>query len=242
LEFLQTHADRAWFSKQIVEELKGHGIKPADVMSNVRRFERKGLVFVRGYRTESGQTPFPQGYLITWIDSSKPREQALAEAVERTNKALVGEMSSSPIIERVHMIRDTIIAATKMKELVGVDFLKQKLGCGEGEAERAIERALQLYPDLKEVKLFGAYRYFYHESMEEADLKAAIKMKEDYIRKTKGRANRIGHNWEACVEWFVDKFTYGARFWTQRHRTNMDPRRITLHLIKPVGEEADGGG
>jgi hypothetical protein len=39
------------------------------------------------------------------------------------------------------------------------------------------------------------------------------------------------------VEWFVDKFTTGAHFQAQNHRTNgMDSRRITLHLIKPVGD------
>jgi hypothetical protein len=72
--------------------------------------------------------------------------------------------------------------------------------------------------------------------MSQEDLQAAIKMKENYIRIVKGRDNRIGHNWEAIPEWFIDKFTTGARFWTQKHRTEgIDPRRITIHLIKPVG-------
>jgi len=61
-------------------------------------------------------------------------------------------------------------------------------------------------------------------------------MKKNYIRMTKGRDNRIGHNWEAVAEWFIDTFTGGAKFWTQSHRTGgMDPRRITLHLIRGVG-------
>lgn len=61
-------------------------------------------------------------------------------------------------------------------------------------------------------------------------------MTENYIRKAKGRENRIGHNWEAVAEWFIDRFTTGARFWTQNHRQGrMDPRRITLHLLKGVG-------
>jgi hypothetical protein len=64
-------------------------------------------------------------------------------------------------------------------------------------------------------------------------------MRRNYIRIAKGRANRIGHNWEAVAEWFIDRFTTGARFWTQNHRIGgMDSRRITLHLIKGVG----GGG
>lgn len=212
LEFLQKHADKAWYSKDVVEALKKHGVNPVDVMPNMRRFEWKGLIYVRGYRTDSRQTSFTQGYLLTWIDLDKPREQALAEAVERTNQALAGKISTSPIIERMHIICDLIIEATKLRELTSAGFLRQKLACNDNETEQAIGRALQLYPDLKEVKLFDAHRYFYHDSMDEADLRAAVKMKENYIRMTKGQANRIGHNWEACVEWFVDKFTYGAHF------------------------------
>ena len=37
------------------------------------------------------------------------------------------------------------------------------------------------------------------------------------------------------AEWFIDRFTTGARFWTQSNRKVMDPRRITLHLLKSVG-------
>ena len=37
------------------------------------------------------------------------------------------------------------------------------------------------------------------------------------------------------VGWFIDKLTSGARFWTQSHRSKMDERRITIHLIKCVG-------
>ncbi|MDR2202930.1 MAG: hypothetical protein LBE76_01215, partial [Nitrososphaerota archaeon] len=40
-----------------------------------------------------------------------------------------------------------------------------RLGCSEYESEGAIERALKLYSDLREVKLFGAYKYYYHEQM-----------------------------------------------------------------------------
>jgi len=83
-----------------------------------------------------------------------------------------------------------------------------------------MSRALQLYPDLKEIKLFNAYRYHYHTCIVEEDLHAAITVKENYIRITKGRANRIGHNWEAAAEWFIDKFTTGARFLTQNHRAD----------------------
>ena len=57
-EFLKSNGDRAFFSKEIAEALKGRGIKPPDVMTSVRRLERKGLVYVRGYRSGSRETPF----------------------------------------------------------------------------------------------------------------------------------------------------------------------------------------
>ncbi len=236
-EFLQKNSDRAFFSTQIANSLKNEGVRTVDVMSNVRRWEKHGLVYIRGYRMDDRQTPFKEGYLLTWIDQDRDRDQALQEGIDRTTTALVKQSSTSPIIERVHRIRDMIIEASKLRDLVGFDYVQSKLECSEGQAEEAVRRALQLYTDLKEVKIFGAYRYFHHASLSDQDLKAAVGFKENYVRVTKGRANRIGHNWEGCVEWFVDKFTIGARFHTQDHRGNgMDPRRITLHLIKPVGD------
>lgn len=236
LAYLRDNRDKAFFSKEIVEALKEKGIEPYDIMANVRRFEKKGWVYVRGYRVFDKQTPFNEGYLITWIDPDKNREQANEEAVERTNKALSQRASTSPIIERVHFIRDQIIQSTKLRDLLSFDYIEDKLACSEHEAEGAVGRALQLYPDLKGIKLFDAYRYFYHSSMDQAYLRAAKEMKENYIRILKGRDNRIGHNWEACVEWFIDKYTVGAVFESQSHRTDgMDPKRITLHLLKSVG-------
>ncbi len=235
LEFLQSHPREAFFSKQIAQALAGHGVKIADIMANVRRYERQGLLYVRGYRTDQRQTPFLDGYLITWIDRTKPRDKALADAIDRTTQTLRNMSTTNPIIERVHRVRDMMLEASKLRELVGFNYIHEKLGCTEYQAENALVRALQLYSDLKEVKLFGAYNYYHHGSLEQSDLKAAIKMKENYVRKTQGRMNRVGHNWEACVEWFIDKFTTGARFLSQNHRTeNMDSRRITLHLTKPV--------
>lgn len=236
LSFLREHADNAYYSKEVAETLGPIGVKKSDIMSNARRFERQGLVYVRGYRTHERQTPFKEGYLLTWIDPKKPRENAIEEAVQRTEKALAGRATTSPIIERVHRIRDIILAASKTRDIVAQSYVANELGCSEYEVEGALKRALQLYPDLREVKLFEAFRYYYHVSMTQEELQAGIAMKENYIRMEKGRDNRIGHNWEAAVEWFVDKFTIGASFREQPHRTvGMDPRRITLHLIKSVG-------
>jgi|GEM_PF-5628009 len=41
LEFLEKNKDKAFFSKEIAEALRDKGIKPPDVMSNVRRFEKR---------------------------------------------------------------------------------------------------------------------------------------------------------------------------------------------------------
>jgi len=236
LDFLRSHRDKAFFSTEIAEALKEHGVKVRDVMSNVRRFEQKGVVYARGYKTDERQTPFKEGYLITWLDSSKPRETAIEEAIQKTDEALDGKVAASSFMERVHRVRDMIIEHSKLRRLVGFSYIRNKLDCTKHEAQRAVTRALQLYPDLKEMKIFDAYRYYYHASVEEAELHAALVMKENYIRMTKGRDNRVGHNWEAVAEWFIDRFTTGAHFRTQNHRTkSMDPRRITLHLIKSVG-------
>jgi hypothetical protein len=205
-------------------------------MASIRLLEQRSLVYVRGYQTGVKATPFKQGYLTTWIDPSKPREAALREAVDRTTEALEDEYAISPIIARIHRIKDHVIAASHLRELVSYRNIVDKLGCTEHEANGALVRALQLYPELKEVKLFKLWRYYYHASLADDDLHAAIAMQENYIRMTQGRANRIGHNWEACIEWFIDTFTRGAEFQSQNHRAKgMDPRRITLHLIKPVG-------
>ena len=206
-----------------------------DVMATVRRYDQR--VYVRGYRSEERQTPFKEGYLLTWIDQNKDRDQAIEEAINRTDIVLAERSSTNPVIERIHGIRDKVLEATKLRELVGVQYLQNELGLTEYETENAVDRAIQLYPDLKETRLFGTYRYFYHLSLTVEDLNAAVVLKENYIRKTKGRNNRVGHNWEAVPEWFIDTFTTGARFWTQEHREGgMDPRRITIHLMKPVGE------
>ena len=236
LSFLEKHKDRAYFSTEIVEALKNKGVLTRDIMSNVRRFEKRGLVYVRGYKMDDRQTPFKNGYLITWLDPEKPRKEAIEEAIQKTDKALSESPSASSIIERIHRVRDIILEHTTLRRLVGFPYIQNKLGSTEHEAERAMSRALQLYPDLQEVKLFNNYRYYYHSSLLEEDLKAAITMTMNYIRITKGKENRIGHNWEAVAEWFIDRFTTGARFWTQNHRVGgMDSRRITLHLLRGVG-------
>lgn len=128
LDFLKQHKDQAWFSKDVAKALKEKGVRAGDIMANVRRFEKRGLVYVRGYKMDERQTPFKEGYLITWIDPDKPREQAIDKAIQRIEKALAGRISSNPLIERVHLIRDIVIEHSKLRRLVGFPYIYNKLG------------------------------------------------------------------------------------------------------------------
>src|SRR5439155_9462615 len=49
---------------------------------------------------------------------------------------------------------DVILESTKLRDLASFNYIHDSLGCSEKEAENATTRALQLYPDLKEVNLF----------------------------------------------------------------------------------------
>ncbi|MBW1933237.1 MAG: hypothetical protein JRI56_09560, partial [Deltaproteobacteria bacterium] len=109
IDYLEEHRDEAYFSSEVVEALEGHGVKPGDIMANVRRYERKGLVYVRGYKNAERQTPFREGYLLTWLDQDIPREEAIREAVARTDAALEDRASGSPLMMRVHRIRDMVL-------------------------------------------------------------------------------------------------------------------------------------
>jgi hypothetical protein len=236
LSFLEANRDRAFFAKEVAEALGKYGVRQGDIMANVRRFERRGLVYVRGYKTDERETPFRSGYLVTWMGRDGPRDEALMEAISRTDAALQGMDSSNPTIERVHRIRDIVLEHSRLRQLVSPVYIESKLGCTGHEMERSLRRALQLYPDLKVVKLFDAYRYLHHDILNGQVLAAATEMKKNYIRIIKGAANRVGHNWEAVAEWFIDRTTRGASFWTQNHRKGgMDSRRIILYLTKGVG-------
>jgi hypothetical protein len=133
VNFLKENSDRAFFSVEIVKALADRGVKSRDIMATVRRYERS--VYVRGYRTEQGQTPFRQGYILTWIDLDKPREQAIEEAIKRTDTILENQHSTNAVIERVHLIRDQILEATKLRGIVSFEFIQNKLDCSLYEAE-----------------------------------------------------------------------------------------------------------
>ncbi|GEM_PF-481976 len=269
LSYLREHSDRAFYSTEIFTALKDKGVTMPDIMTTARRYERKGLLYVRGYQTHDSQSPFQEGYLIIWIrheaDDNLHEQQddlaALKQAVLRTNEALKDKASTNPLVQRVMAIRNLVVSETELGRVTNVNQIKDMLRTAtDNEAESAITRDIQLYPSIREVRLFDAYRYYYHESINQEILAASLEMAKNYIRISKGKANRIGHNWEACVEWFIDRFTVGAEFRMQNHRQNkrtsdvyngtggngrntsnnlggrMDPRRITLHLIRSVGD------
>lgn len=84
LNFLKDNRDKAFYSVEIRKELK---VKSPDIMTNVRRFEQKGLMYVRGYQSHDQRSPFSRGFIITWIDQEKPRDVAVREAFDRTSSA-----------------------------------------------------------------------------------------------------------------------------------------------------------
>jgi hypothetical protein len=131
LDFLRTKSDKAWFSKEIAEALKHEDIRVCDIMANVRRFEKRGLVYVRGYKLEERQTPFKEGYLVTWINQKKSREEAIEDAIQKTDRALENKRSDSPFVDRVHRTRDVIIEHSKLRRLVSFGYIHEKLGCSE---------------------------------------------------------------------------------------------------------------
>ena len=96
LGFLRENKDRAFFSRDVVDALSEHGVRSRDIMANVRRYERQGLVYVRGYKTDEVETPFRRGFLLAWMDDGLPREEAITDAVRRTDAALEGRASGSP--------------------------------------------------------------------------------------------------------------------------------------------------
>jgi len=76
-------------------------------------------------------------------------EEAIKEAVERTERALERAGLGYSLLERVRRVRDIILEHSHLKQLVSHTYIAKKLGCSEAQAEKAVERCLQLYPDLK---------------------------------------------------------------------------------------------
>jgi hypothetical protein len=78
------------------------------------------------------------------------------------------------VMEKVMKTRDIVVEHSKLRRLVGFTYIHEKLDCTPDQAERAVQRALELYPSLHEVKLFDAYRYYHHVSLSGEELDAAL--------------------------------------------------------------------
>ena len=235
LRFLEEHADKAWYTTEIVKELEEYEVTSTNVMPAVRRFEKQGLLFINGYRTDVELKPFSNGFLVAYLNQKLGRDQARAEALFRTEERFTEDAGSNIIGQRLMAIRDQIVTGTSRRELVGFDYLRNSIKCTGNQLKFAIDKMLKLYPDIIRIEIFGQ-PYFYTNKFPAEELEAQKTLKENLIRSKKSRDNRIGHNFESVIEWYVEKQWRGAQFLTQNHRDKtMDPRRVTLHLLRSVG-------
>jgi predicted DNA-binding transcriptional regulator len=244
IEYVREHLrDKAAFTTQVrkdLEERLGVEVLQSMVMCVLSKC-RHGEVYLRGYQGAERMTPFEQGFAVTWLDPILPREQSLAEAKERTDKFLQGEQTTSPLFQRVHSIFDIVTDVSLKRDIASQIFVMSELGCSRHQLELALKKTLELYPRIKRVSIFvderGEYGYshYYNEKvLNQEDLQAAVKAKEQYLMKVKSSDERKGHALEGVVWWSLERFRR-ARFLPQKHRTEgMHPYRHTLHLIKPV--------
>jgi hypothetical protein len=234
--------DKAAFTTAVrtsIEKRLGVQMSQSMIMSVVDRYRRE--VYVRGYHSPHRMTPFEQGFAVTWIDPDLHREEALAEAKERTDRLLQGEQTTSPLFQRVHSIFDIVTDVGLKRDIASQIYILSELGCSRHQLELALKKTLELYPAIKRVNIFGdengdyGYPHFYNERvLSQEDLQAAVRAKEQYLMKVKRTDERKGHALEGIVWWSLERFRH-ARFISQKHRTaGMHPYRHTLHLIKPV--------
>ncbi len=83
LSFLRENIDKAFYTSEIAKRLKDQGITIRDIAANLRRYEKKDYAFFRGYTTAEHETPFAAGYIVTYLDGSRSRSHAIAEALQR---------------------------------------------------------------------------------------------------------------------------------------------------------------
>jgi hypothetical protein len=234
--------DEAAFTTAVridLEKRLGIRMSQSMIMSVVDRYRRE--VYVRGYQSPHRMTPFEQGFAVTWLDPRLPREQALTEAKERTDRLLQGEQTTSPLFQRVHSIFDIVTDVSLKRDIASQIYILSELGCSRHQLGLALKKTLEFYPSIKRVSIFGdeqgnyGYPHYYNENiLSHDDLEAAVKAKQQYLMKVKSSDERKGHALEGVVWWSLEKFRR-ARFLPQKHRTEgMHPYRHTLHLIKPV--------
>ncbi len=244
-QFLSGHNYRAWFSRELMDEINSHPkegeekLLIVDIMSTLRREQRKGKCYIRGYGSDDGAKPFRRGFCIAWFDDNVPHDMALERAIQLTTEALTREGEKVPLMQRIQRISDMVKESRVLGELVSVRLIKKELRCTDDELDTSITRAMQIHKFIKEVRISNQ-RFLHHAEFEKPVLDEIVQAKRHYISMRQGYYHRVGHNWESVVDWFITRFTPAAKFRTQKHRTGadsaMDERRITVHLLKPVGK------
>lgn len=107
---------------------------------------------------------------MTYIDPNKDRDIAISEATQRTQLLIEGGSNANPLADRIRMIRDELLKARELKEIVSPNFLQQRLHCSEDQLRFTLDRAKQLFKDeIREVKIFN-FPYYYHATLNENDL------------------------------------------------------------------------
>ena len=124
--------DKAAFTTTVridLEKRLGIRMSQSMIMSVVDRYRRE--VYVRGYQSPHRMTPFEQGFAVTWLDPNLPREQALTEAKERTDRLLQGEQTTSPLFQRVHSIFDIVTDVGLKRDIASQIYILWNLGAAD---------------------------------------------------------------------------------------------------------------
>lgn len=137
LDFLKKHGNTVFFLPEVYNALKRRGVTTGDILKTAQNYEKRGMVAVGTTR------PFGEGYVLTWIDQSKPREEALSEALARIKEKreelqLDAEKTIQcmmPFLRGRQLILDvgcggarlSVPLAEENKTVVGLDISRQKL-------------------------------------------------------------------------------------------------------------------
>jgi 2-polyprenyl-3-methyl-5-hydroxy-6-metoxy-1,4-benzoquinol methylase len=80
LRFLKEHKDEAFFLIEVSEALKSEKVSPMDLLKISRKYEIKGMIYL------ATTWPFGEGYVLTWIDQIKAKNEAIREAKARVTQ------------------------------------------------------------------------------------------------------------------------------------------------------------
>jgi len=243
---LRNLKDRAMFTVDIRQRLRREGLEvpQSHIMSALKPFDLK-TIYVRGYQTANAQAPFQRGYAITALNPTLTQDEAIEDAIRKTDRLLKDQPTKSPVLDAAQKAYAVVTDLSNRKDIASSLYVMSRLRLTQHQLERALGKTLELYPDIARVSIFGdeqgnfGYPHYYNrKAISPEDLQAAVKAKENYWAKVKRSDDRKGHALEGVVWKMLEKLI-GARFITQQHRqtgrsTEMHPYRHTIHLIRPV--------